>query len=82
MSLLHCFSIQEGSTALHEASDAGHTAVVPLLLDHRADVNAVGREVGDLHIYVVEINSFEELFYVNTKTVCLLHVEWIHMLIL
>ena len=47
--------LQDSSTALHEASDSGHAAVVSLLLDHKADVHAVGREVGDT--YVVDLRN-------------------------
>ena len=41
-------SSQWGRTALHEASQAGQTAVVTLLLDHGADVHAVDKVRGVL----------------------------------
>ena len=47
MQFMCYLSIQWSRTALHEASGAGHAAVVTLLLDRGADVHAVDREVGD-----------------------------------
>ena len=44
--IFYVFSVQNGETPLHRASGAGQTALVTLLLDHGADVHAVG-EVGD-----------------------------------
>ena len=38
-------SIKYAETALHVASGAGQSAVVTLLLDHRADIHAVTEEV-------------------------------------
>ena len=39
---MHIVVIQNGYTALMRASEKGHTAVVELLLQHGADVNAKG----------------------------------------
>ena len=37
---MHIVMIQDGATALMMASYEGHTAIVELLLQHGADVNA------------------------------------------
>ena len=40
--IVSCFSTQTGSTALHIASQNGHSDVVKILLANGADMNIVG----------------------------------------
>ncbi len=37
--VMSCFFLQEGATALHMASQEGHTETVQVLLEHSGDVN-------------------------------------------
>ena len=47
-----CLSLQEGSTALMRASNAGHMECVTILLDKGADVN-IQNDVSDVIVHCV-----------------------------
>ena len=55
--MMMMFSFQRGYTPLHEAVKKGHMQIIEMLLERKADVNAVGKVKEDLHL-LFHISSF------------------------